>query len=364
MKDLEILSVTKRDLIDAINNNTYWNSNSRNIPFTKSKACWLIENTRINNDDICAILGYEKDVLVSFIYIIPDLINTPSGEKKIYWSRRWWVANKYKDSILSSYTRTFSFSAVNNQMLIKYIGEDTVTYYTKQPFTKFAERTKYMIVFSLDVTLLLTNIKALRKFKFFVNIASKLSYSLTSLINKIKNKKNTKNITYEYLSLIDNYAWNFINPFLKNDLVVKTKNYINWQISNTQYTHTEIKDKTIHYCLINSSAKKIYNLTFLVKKENKILGFISVLIKDIEFNVRYFVCSDEYFDICVDVLIDNFINSKTAIILTENEKLGKKIKEKYTSIYTKKRNLYSLAHNDVNLNTNNISINDRDGNFA
>ncbi|WP_298555601.1 hypothetical protein [uncultured Algibacter sp.] len=362
-EDLEIITLTKALLKEAVDNNTYWGYQSKNIPFSKSKAKWLLENDRIENDDVCAILGYEKQDIVAFIYMIPDLINTPQGIKKVFWSRRWWIADKYKDTILSTYTRSLSFKAIKNQAIIKYIGQETIPYYEKQPFTKFSKRNKHIIVFSLDSELLLNNIRKLRTVKPLVKLISSLSYNFTAIINKFKNKKRVKGLTYEYISFIDNHSWKYIEPFLKNDLVVKTPVYINWQIDNSQYTQVKNKYKSSHYCLINSSTSNIYNLNFLVKKET-IIGFISILVRNTEFHIRYFITSEDNYDYCVDALMDNFILAKATIIHTENDKLGRSLNRRYFSTHTKKREIFTLVHKDVNLETKNIHITDQDGNFA
>ncbi|WP_396601138.1 hypothetical protein [Algibacter sp. R77976] len=362
-EDLKIITLTKTLLKEALDNNTYWSYNTKNIPFSKSKAKWLLENSRIEDEDVCAILGYENQDLVSFIYIIPDLINTPKGAKKMFWSSRWWVAEKYKDTILSTYTRNLSLSATKNKTIIKYIGQETIPYYKKQPFTEFSKRTKHIIVFSLDLQLLLNKIKILRRVKPIIKLLSILSFYLTALINKIKNYKQVKNLDYEYLSFIDKHAWSFIEPFLKNDLVLKTPEYINWQIDNNQYTQTKNKNNSSHFCLINSSGNNMYNLSFLIKKED-IIGFISILITNKEFHVRYFITDDKNYDNCVDALMDNFIKSKATILHTENDRLGKHISKKYFKTYSKKRELFSLVHNDIDLNTENYNVYEQDGNFA
>lgn len=364
MQDIKVTTLTKKLLKHALAHNLYWNSNTTHVPFSKSKAQWLLQNERIEDDDICAILGYEKDELISFVYMVPDWIKTETGMQKIYWSSRWWVHDKYKNSVLSSYTKNLSVTAVKNHVIIKHLGIDTLTYYDKQPFATFSERTRYIFVFNLDYNLIISKFKVLKHISSILKTITSFSHYTLAKINKSKTKKATKDISYEYLSTLNETAWEFVKKHCENDLIPKSKSYINWQIDNNQYTIAEVDTKAPYKCLISSISHKIYNITFLVIKENATIGFVSALVRGDEFVVRYFLSDKIHFDYCINALMDNFIKTKCSFILTENELLGYQIKQRYLSVYTNKRQLISLAHNDIDFNFKTINISEQDGHFA
>ncbi|MDO5971145.1 hypothetical protein Q4Q35_15155 [Flavivirga aquimarina] len=360
MKDLQIVSLTRKMLKDALEQNLYWQSDAEFVPFSKNKALWLLKNERIEDEDVCAILGIENNTLVSFIYLIPDLINTDQGTAKIYWSSRWWVAEKHKESILSAYTKRVSLEATKNQLIIKYLGTDTLDYYKKHPYKEFSKRTRYIFVFNLDHHLFINKFRFLKAITPLIKGVSNLSHYLIASINK--NKIKTGSLSCEYISDINKNTWLFIEKHVVNDLIPKSKDYINWQIDNNQYT---LKNKKLSYnCLIGSISHKIHNTNFFVKMGNKIIGFISVLVRGDEFVTRYFLCDHDHYQYCLDALMEYFIESKCTFLLTEDEVLGAHISKKFLKAFTNKRALVSLVHNDISLDFSDKKVYQQDGHFA
>ncbi|WP_299241426.1 hypothetical protein [uncultured Aquimarina sp.] len=361
--DFKTLLITKKEIREALDKNTFW-KNAKNVPFTKSKANWLLQNSRIEENDICGLIGYEDEVMIAFIYFIPDYIKTSAGEKKIYWCRRWWVADAYKNSILATYMMNEAVNAVDKQVLIKYIGKEVEEFYDKQPFTKFSERERFFILFNADANLLISKITVLKYAKPIAKYLERISGWWIQKINRKKISKTVSGLSYEYLSSLDQETWEFLENKCKNDLIPKTKEYVNWQLSNNQYAITPVINRFPYHCLIASASEQLHHINLSVKKEKEIIGFLSFLVRGNEFNVKYFVAKEGYMDECVSALMDNFIKTNTNIIHTENTVLGKKISEKFSNFYSDKRILYAFAHNDIENNFENVSLYDRDGHFA
>ena len=99
MDDIKIISLTKNMLEHALKHDLYWGKNNQVVPFSKNEAKWLLQNERIQSEDLCAVLGYEDDELISFVYMVPDYLQTDQGHQKVYWSNRWWIHKKYENSV-------------------------------------------------------------------------------------------------------------------------------------------------------------------------------------------------------------------------------------------------------------------------
>ena len=362
--NLEVITLTKNTLREAISRNKYW-SNSYEAPFSKNKARWMLENNRAEDDDVLVILGCENHIIVAFVALVPDWIENKAGDvKKIFWSQRWWASDAYKDTILPTYTKSISLKECNNQVVIKFLGDNTKAYYKKQPFTKFSERKRHILIFSIDYGILVYKMKSLKKLAPLLKALDTSSRKVISIINTLKTKKRTQNLEIEYMSSIDKNTWDFIEKHCTHDVVPKTQNYINWQISNNQYHDVNVDTSRSNFkCLLASVSNNIYNLSFLVKKENDIIGFVSGFVTGKRFTVRYFCANDNNFDYCVDALIQNFIKAKCTLLQTENSILGQRIKSKYLTVYTDAKQLFSLIHDDVSKDMANAIVNDQDGNF-
>lgn len=362
-KNLEVVGITKHQLKKAIENNTYWQDSLAPLP--KSKAIWIVSNTRIDEDDYCGVIGYEDKKMVSFIYMLPDYLNTKNKEvKKIYWLLLWWVKEEYKSTILGNYTYTQALNLANKQVLVKAYAENVNAFYEKQPYKVIAKRLRHTIFFSLDSSIIIGNFPFLKPFKFLVSWLDNLAYLFFKWRNKAR-IKTIGDVQYNYLNELDNETWDFIKPLCKNDLILKTKEYINWQINNNQYTQTPVNKQTyLSLQAGNSNNIHIYNLKII--KDFKVIGFFSITINYNECNVKYFLVKDsENYNTCVDVLIENLYATRAKFIFTDDLELSNNIKKRYKTIYTHKVTKNGLAHNDVNIDLyfRNTGLFNRDGHF-
>lgn len=364
MNNLEVITLTKLSLKEALAENKFW-LDTYEAPFSKNKAKWMLENSRAEDKDVLAILGYENYNIIAFVYLVPDLIKNEEGRlKKVFWSQRWWVADKYKETVLPTYVKKISLDECNNQVIIKFLGDNTKAFYEKQPYAQFSKRKRYIILFSLDYGLLVYKKNSLKKIAPLLKFADRVSRRIVSAINRIKNRKLSEGISYEKVQFIDEETWSFIKNHCSNDIIPKNKEYINWQIDNNQY-HVIKNDvnENGNKCLLGTISKKIYNFNVIVKLENEVIGFISGFVSGNRYVVRYFITTETYYNDCVNIMIENLIISKCTLLQTENSKLGACIVDRYFNVYADAKELVSLIHDDVSVNFENSNMTDQDGNF-
>ncbi|GAA3641496.1 hypothetical protein [Flavivirga jejuensis] len=362
-KDLSVTGITKKMLRDSIEQNTYWKGGLSPLP--KSKAIWLLSNTRIKEDDYCCIITTENQKMVSFIFMIPDFLNKQNEQiEKVYWMISWWVHPKYKKTVLGTYTFSEALRLADNKIIIKSYAEHIEGFYEKQPFTVIASRLRYTIFLSVDPSMLVGRFKFLKPFRYFLD---RFDYIVASIINKInynKLKKNTKDLVYDYINELDEDAWHFIEPLCKNDLIIKTKEYINWQIDNKQYTQVVVPKNQQYKSLETGISNNIYIHNLKIIKNEEVIGFLSYIINYNEFNVKYFIVEkEENYDLCIDALIDNFIKKKTKFIFTDDTKLAENIRKRFFTVFTHKVVKKGLAHNTLDLSPERVNLLNRDGHF-
>ncbi|PIA77517.1 hypothetical protein BFR04_08745 [Gaetbulibacter sp. 4G1] len=360
---ISVEALTKKTLRDAINHNLYWENTL--VPLPKSKAMWLLANPRVEEGDYCCLVAKEANKIISFIYLIPDLLNVKKGEhKKIYWMILWWVHPKYKKTILGTYTFYEALKLAKNQIIIKSYAEHIADFYQKQPFTVIASRLRYTIFLSVDPSMLVGRFKFLKSFRY---ILDKFDYLIASIINRInynKLKKRTKGLFYDYINELDDDIWSFIEPLCKKDLIVKSKDYVNWQISNKQYTQIVVPSKQQYKYLEAGTSNNIYSHSLKIIKNKTIIGFLSFIVNYNEFNIRYFLVEKkEYYNLCVDVLVENFIKKKSKFIFTDDRILAENIRKRFFTVFTYKSVKNGLAHNSLELNLKNTNLLNRDGHF-
>ncbi|SFD07507.1 hypothetical protein [Algibacter pectinivorans] len=362
-EDLEIVNLTKSKLREHIENNTFWKSGL--APMAKSKAIWLIANNRIEEEDFCGVLAMEKDKMVAFIYMFPDVINMQSQPlKKVYWMIDWWVAKQYKTTVLGTYIYDYAVKLVQNQVVIKSYTENVQDFYDKRPFRVITSRLRHTIFYSLDRSMLLGRFQFLKPVKFLLDIIDGTTGKLIRFINKLKLGKRTAHLTYEFINELDNPTWHFIEPLCKNDLILKTKDYVNWQLSNTQYLQIPLNHKKPYTNLQPGISDNIHIHNLKIMKNESIIGFLSYIINYNEFNVKYFLVEDlKHYDVCVDVLMENLLKSKRNFIFTDDTKLSDNLNKRYFSVFTHKVTKKGIVHNDTIFDYEGITLYNRDGHF-
>jgi len=360
---LEVIGITKQILSKALEDNTYWTGPL--APMSKSKAKWLLSNPRIDDDDYFGVIGLENKTLIAFIYMIPDLVQIPNGElKKAYWIIHWWVASQYKNTVFSTYIYNEAVNLTGKQILIKAYTENVEAFYSKQPFTVFHTRPRCTLFFSLDTNTIVGRFPRLKPFRAIISVMDTGSYKLIKTLNLAKLKHKTKHLTYEYINELDEITWQFIQERSKQDLIYKTKDYVNWQLSSAQYVQTPLIKKHPYSSLETGMSNNIYIHNFKILKDNILIGFVAYTINFNECNIKYFlVKEDSDVNTCVDAFMDNFLATKSTFIFTDDEVVATAISKRFRSIFTYKVLKKALIHKKTTLDAESLTIQNCDGHF-
>ncbi|QKX06860.1 hypothetical protein HN014_18700 [Aquimarina sp. TRL1] len=362
-EDLEIIPITKSTLREAVKSNKFWKDEVAPLP--KSKATWLLQNNRIEEDDYCGIIAVEKGKIMAYILLFPDLINTVEKTvEKVYWMLLWWVHKKYKDTVLGTYFYREALGLTKSRVIIKSFAEEVNEFYKKQPFDVLLARERFTLFFSVEPSILVGRFPKLTPFKPVLKVLDKTVAFLVRNKNNWGIKKRTAVLSYEYPQSIDDKLWAFIAPLCKDDLILKTQEYVNWQLDYKQYTQVNPGDTFPYKSLLAGLSSKVYITNVAVKEGEKIIGFFSYVVNNKEFNIKYFLVEEEKkLAVIVDALMEHFIKEKTSFIFTDDAILAKKITEKYSAIFVYKKIKKALAHKTLSLTLGHLSFHNRDGHF-
>lgn len=362
-KQYEVKEITKKGLQEAINNNAFWNAPL--APMPKSKALWLVANPRIDDNDYCGVIGYENDKMISFIYMFPDYLNTNGGIKKVYWMIHWWVDDAFKNTVFGPYIYNEAVNLAKKQVIIKAYADTAADFYKKQPYQVIASRLRHTIFFSMDASILQGRFPFLKHFGPLLNFVDTFSHSVFGLINKRHLKRRTSSLSYEYINELDDATWDFMEPLCNHDLILKTREYVNWQLNPLQYIQTPIK-KHAYTALETGNSANIYVHSLKIMKDSTLIGFLAYVVNHNECNVKYFLTKNGTdYEFCVDALIENLYATKSKFLFTDDTKLSDAITKRYKTIYRHKALKIGLAHKHMDLDVNalNLTLHDRDGHF-
>jgi len=361
--NIEVVVYTKHQLRQALDKNSLWNGTIESA-ISKNKVNWLLNAPRIKEDDYCLLLGLADKKMVAFIHLLPDELNIENdSKKKVYWLIEWWVNEEYTDTVLGIYLYNEALKLTNNKTLIKSNAEKVNVFYRKQPFTPILSRKRYTIFFGLNPDSLIVKFSFLKYIKPILKITDFFVKKLIAYWNINKIGDSTKNLKYEYLSIIDNSTWEFIKPFLNHDVIKKTKDYISWQLDPKQYIQTTIPRKNYAKAKIKGYTNKVNIYSFKVISNEKPIAFISILNFNGEVYIKYFIASNTHYELAVNALIEHCIVLKVSHIFTDDANLVNAIKRKIKTVFMYSIDKTAWVHNSVVNDVENLVFTERDGHF-
>ncbi len=361
--NFSLITVTKKQLRDALDLNTYWQN--KEVAMPKSKARWLLKNERIEDNDYVAVIGLENNEIVAYTLIITDRIQTKDHQvSKINWIHIWWVDSNRKDEILGPYIFNKTVKILNQNLLLNSYLENTNKFFAKGPFNIINKRLRYTIFFDLELNIILSRFPVFKYFKWLIILCNKTIVKGINYINTKQLKKSTNHLTYEYINELDEETWEFLSKRCQDDFTVKSKYYVNWHIDNSQYTQTPIPEKFKFSYSTTGFSKNIYSYTFKIIENNELIGFISYILDGFVFYLKYFVCkNDNYEEKCVAALLEHFFKFKASYMITDDSKVTQLIKKQYKPVFTYQIEKKTIAHKNMDLNFEDIIVTDRDGRF-
>jgi hypothetical protein len=361
--DLQIVSLTKLQLSEAYKDNRYWKRGELNV-ISRNKALWLLNSPRIENDDFCFFFAMANNKIVAFISVIPDIVKIKTGSlKKIYWMTQWWTDKTFEKTILPTYLFQQSLALTQNNILIKQYAQNVHNFYSKQPFECLKLRPRYTTFFSLNPDSLIQRFPRLKHLRSLLHLNNYIVKNSIYRLNKVKNKPRTNDLSYEYLNELDIESWEFINAYCSNDVIYKTKEYVNWQLDSRQYLQAVVAEKHNLKSTIEGYSEKVHIFLIKVVKNDTMIGFLSFLNFDGVFYLKYFISAHENFGNMVDAFMEHLLKLKASHLYSENDKVIKAIKKRYLTTFTHAPVKTALAHNDLFQNLKNTDIQDQDGHF-
>jgi len=360
-KNVKIDILTKNDLQDAVLNNTYWGP-GKNAPISKNRANWLVQNPRLNDGDYCLLVGLENDTMIAFVYMMPDVLND-ENKTDVYWMIEWWVVPAYQNSVLSTYIFTEGMRLAGDNILIKFYAEHIKAFYDKQPFSELQTRMRQTIFFGLNPDLIIRKISFFRYIKPIIYWGDRLISSFYRYRNRRLVNKLNKDLSFDYINQIDTSLENWVLSKCNSDVIYKTVEYLNWQLSPEQYLTTPVFDKVYEKVQLRDygPVMDLYNFTVIRNKE--VIGFISFSNHGGEVYLKYFLGEEEHFDLNIAALIQHLIKLKVSHIFTDSEKVGQAISKKYNTTFVHQVKKVALVHNGIAEKAKPLTLKEQDGNF-
>ncbi|UII76147.1 hypothetical protein LV716_18060 [Flagellimonas sp. HMM57] len=364
--DLQVVSVTKKELRFYLE--TKAEERDYLLPLSENKAQWILEKPGMDEEDVCIVFAHSKGEVLSFAYLLPDVLSSTNTEtdrsnRKVFWMPQWWASTAAKGTVISTYIFNEALRITNQRVLTKAYEQNADTFYKKQPFSIIQTMQRHTIFIALDHKMIIQRIPILRYIKFFFKWLEKASRTIYYWLNRSRIKGITKNIKIKYINQLDTDAWNFVKPFLENDLIAKDKDYVNWQIANKQYIPVPWSSKKSNTGIVKGFGKKIGIVNYILQEEKNIVAFISFnYISDVAY-MKYCVTSEENMTKVSASIYENMIRLKLNYLFTDNVVLADSFSENLSVVYQYTQTKKSMSHNAIHPMLKGMDLAEQDGHF-
>ncbi|MEM7486624.1 MAG: hypothetical protein AAF348_15555 [Bacteroidota bacterium] len=364
--DVQVVSVTKKEL------RFYLEAPSEErdyiLPISENKAQWILEKPGMKEGDVCIVLAHSKGEVLSFAYLIPDILSTKNkatdhSNEKVYWMPQWWASKPAKGTVIATYVFNETLRAGGHRILAKAYEENADKFYKKQPFSIIRTIQRHTIFIALDHHIIIQKIPIVKHVKFFVKWLEKVSRKVYSWLNLSKVKELTKNLNIKYINQLDTDTWHFVKPFLDNDLILKDKDYINWQIASTQYLPIPWNSKKNNTGIVKGFGEKIGIVNYILQQDGQILAFVSFSYIGNVAYMKYCISSKENMTKVSASIYENLMKLKLNYIFTDNAILADSFTNELRTVYQYTQTKKSMAHNTVHPKLSGMSLVEQDGHF-
>ena len=358
-KDLRVLHITKKELKSYLLCPS--SERSFDLPLSDNKAMWLLEKPNMSDDDYCAIIAIGNKDLLSFCYLVPESI--PSIDGKTYWMPQWWVSKSVQNPVISTFVFREALNAIDKKVITKAYEENAAAFYKKQPFSIIGTTVRHSIFIAFDSNMATQKISFLKHFKFFSKFLEKSSFRINTILNRSKIKRLSKDLKIKYIHKMDVDGWSFVKPFLQNDFIPKTQEYLNWQIDSRQYLLTPLETKRKNKAVIKGFGKNIGIVNYQIFHHDKMIGFVSLHYYKTIAYLKYSIAEQEYMAQLSSTIYEHMSELGLTYLFTDNQILSESFNDNLFVFFHHKQTKKAMAHNSIHKQLKTNQLMEQDGHF-
>ena len=348
-QELRIQTLTKKELISAVAENKLWKN--RRAPFSQAYAQWTVKNPNIEDEDPTLILALVGGEIVGHVQVEPSLVQLLENEEKIkmFHLQRWWVSKEYRELKVGSLLYLESIKVTAGMLLIKSFHPTMDSFYSnKKFFDQVINTDQFTFFFHLD-PLSLGRFKVLRYARPVLSILSLFSAKVFELLNRVSIRKLTKKLSYHYFTFLDNQTYDFLKEHVKNDLWVKSLDFLNWKLDPCQFSHRIIGTKDVIKIHFENQFQMNSLVNCTVYEEEKPIGLFSMLLIRSRVNIQLFYAVQGYEKTVTAALLEHLFKTDRYTLATMDTTLRNSLKKhfKYMFLYTNVRKMVAFKNRKV-----------------
>lgn len=269
---------------------------------TRTRAYALLNNPHAKDADVVVAAVFVDNSPIGYTAIFPENFTKPDLQKTYYWGSTEWLEPEYRGKGISALMMRNLKNAIQN----RYLGLDSTIASIKLDQKQGSEITYYpRYFFYLDK-------------KKCQGIRSILKKNYVSIWNKNVLKKTALyDYTNEYVNFIDDQTYAFIVAHSTNDLFLKKREVLNWQLSNSFVLPIGNDDRTTkELCAFGSYVKDSWFKAVKVYVDHCLVGFYVIKCTNGICELKYLYYEESFYknvfaSVLRNILQSNVIEFKT-----------------------------------------------------
>jgi hypothetical protein len=277
---IELKKIYKKDVPDLLNNTVFWEHEF--LAISKHRLYAHFKNPNSNDDEVVLLLAYLNKELVGYMGVFIDKITLDGTVSKIGWLSTWWVHPKTKGTGIGRQILDEMYIINNGLIGISQFTTSAKRVYDKSGyFIDLKKNIGLKAVLRSNLIFIIPSLfPSLKKLKSLFIISDNLLNIFVNLklnIQKQGLKNKLKNISIEYLTILDNETRDLINKFNKNHISIKNDAFFEW----LKAYHWVQESPLLYLTDKNKYEFSIYDYSFniyLMKiiENNNCIGFVVI----------------------------------------------------------------------------------------
>lgn len=346
-----ISTISVKELSLAIAENSYWlNSNP---PLSKTRASWIVQNPDAEKEDPCLVIAKTGNEFVGHLQLISSYINQENSSFKIFFLQRWWVKKDLKNQNIGSLLYLEALKNTSGKLIVKSYNNNMDSFYSNRKFfNKITPSNLYTFFFHTDPISLYSRHKLFKYLKGGLKIGAALSSFTFRTLNASHIKKLTKKLSYDYFATYDIKVFESIQHLIKNDLVIKSLDQLNWKLSQNQFTPRILGQKDRYSIPFEEQHQVNLIVNCAVFEGEELLGSFSFINTAHRVDVKLFLTKNGYEKEVAASLVDNLYGLKKYTLSTMDKKLKDILISDYKYLYMheNKRNMVVFKNKNIKFN--------------
>lgn len=308
MDNIEIKTYTAQQITDWIDNKSTTPSLSEAL-ITKTRAAAIVNNPYMSPDDLVVAAIFHGNQPVTFTAIFPDLIN----QQPYVWFSTLWCHPDHRGkgypliaigTLVEHYSPQKcldSYGAPETIEIFKYFGHQNT----------FFPEYKHTLITPVPLSIKKT-----------IKCCIKKSWAAQIKRKKLKQHIGGTDYVIEYTNKIDNPTYNFIQQHANKDLFPRTREMLNWILSNP-FKHTApLIQKTENINPFPDNEENYWLSGITIKSNNQIVGFYIIRCTSQELSVKYLYYSPQHTNLVFNTILHHILKLHSTSFTTRSLSLS------------------------------------------